>query len=329
MSAALPAESWAGLREWVTEAVEELLEPGDERVALADALSDLDGLDRLEHLDGLSPAERLGRLASVLDVVFSRPAGNHGRFGVGPVVGSLQAIAGANSELLFVLGCREGELPGPQGDDPLLPRSEREQVPSLAGGERADERGRRHLLWAVLGATRPAASFARIDVRAGRAAYPSRWAVELFGGRPTDVPSFAGSIRQVAEGMAAADVTDFELASLVAAGGAPWRTFLEQVDRDYGRRRRSALERRAGGLNPYAGYVPETGTAEDAWAYPMSATGLEAFACCPFRFFVERKLGVKRLEQPERLVTIDARDRGTMMHAVLEQFFGALAFRSP
>jgi RecB family exonuclease len=320
-SAAARADSWAALRRWTDDALEELLEPDEQRRTIADALSDLDALDALEPLGGFSPSERLRRLAAALDVALDRPAGERGRFGAGPAVGSLRAVAGTSSDLLIVLGCREGDLPGPRRDDPLLPRSERDQVASLAEREQADEAGRRHLVWALSAAARSSASFARIDVRVGRAAYPSRWAVELFDGRPTDVPSFAGSIRQVVDGMAASDAADFELASLVATSSSESPSFLELLDDDYRRRRQSAVDRRAGGLNPYAGYVPAAGAAEDAWAYPLSATGLESFAACPFRFFVDRKLGVSKLEQPERLVVIDARERGTLMHAVLEGFF--------
>ncbi|MGC9960317.1 MAG: PD-(D/E)XK nuclease family protein [Acidimicrobiales bacterium] len=321
VSAAARADSWAALRRWTDDALEELLEPGEQRTTIADAVSDLDALDALEPLGRFSASERLRRLAVALDVALDRPAGDRGRFGAGPAVGSLRAVAGTSSDLLIVLGCREGDLPAPRRDDPLLPRSERDQVASLAEREQADEAGRRHLLWALSASARSSASFARIDVRVGRAAYPSRWAAELFDGRLTDVPSFAGSIRQVVDGMAASDAADFELASLLAISSSEAPSFLELLDGDYRRRRQAALDRRAGGLNPYAGYVPAAGLAEDAWVHPLSATGLETFAACPFRFFVDRKLGVSKLEQPERLVVIDARERGTLMHAVLEGFF--------
>ncbi|MGD0592521.1 MAG: PD-(D/E)XK nuclease family protein [Acidimicrobiales bacterium] len=323
-SAAVSAQSWAALRDWSDTALEEVLEPGDDRTTLAEALSDLALLDRIDPLGQLPPSERLRRFAGALEVAFERPAGDRGRYGIGPVVGPLSAVAGASSDLVLVLGCREGELPARQLDDPLVPRTERERVEALAQRERVEESARRHLVSVLCAATCSQASFARIDVRAGRAVYPSRWTAELFAGRPIEVPSFAGSIRRVRDGTsAAADLTDFELASLSDGASRASPDWLELLDEDYRRRFASLAHRRQGGLNPYAGYVPATGSVEDSWSDPLSATGLEAFAKCPFQFFVDRKLGVRKLEKPERLVMIDPRDRGTLMHEVLEGFFGA------
>jgi RecB family exonuclease len=319
-SSAAAAKSWRALQAWSEQALQELLDPGEDRTALAEALDDLDGLDGLEPLDALPSSERVRRFALALQVALERPAGDRGRFGVGPTVASLHAVAGLSSDLLLLLGCREGDLPARQRDDPLVPRAERERFEVLAEAEGGEETARRHLVWAASGAARSQASYARIDVRAGRAVHPSPWIAERFGGETTEVHSFAASLRRVADGVAAADVTDFELGSLLFAAAAP--TWLEALDDDYGRRRDSLRRRRLGGLNPFAGFVPASGAAEDAWSDALSATGLESFATCPFRFFVDRKLGVNRLEAPERLVMIDARDRGTMMHAVLEGFFG-------
>jgi CRISPR/Cas system-associated exonuclease Cas4 (RecB family) len=165
-------------------------------------------------------------------------------------------------------------------------------------------------------------SFARIDVRAGRMVYPSRWASELFDGGRADVPSFAGSLRRVSDGLVpAADATDFELASMSEASARRSAQWLDRLDPDYGRRRASLVGRRSDGLNPFAGYVPASGQGPDEWSAVMSATSLESFAKCPFRYFLEKKLLVSVLDAPEQLIQIDARVRGTMMHEVLEGYF--------
>jgi RecB family exonuclease len=322
-TAAASAESWEALGAWAEAALEELLEPSDDRAALAEALGELGLLDQIDPIANLSPSERLRRFGLVIDVAFDRPAGDRGRFGVGPVVGPLSAVAGASADLLLVLGCREGELPGPEHDDPLVSRTERAGIESLAQKEPADEVARRHLVSLLAAAESSSGSFSRVDVRAGRVVYPSRWTSELFAGRLTEIPSFTGSIRRVTEGVASpADVTDLELASLPAEVARRSPTWLEILDVDYRRRRAAGLRRREGGLSPFAGYVPETGLDSDAGSIPLSATGLEDFAACPFRFFVKRNLHVRVVEAPERLVTIDPRDRGTLMHEVLEGFFG-------
>jgi ATP-dependent helicase/nuclease subunit B len=321
-SGAAAASSWRALHSWADTALAELFEPGDDSEALAHALGDLDALDGLEPLGFLPPAERLRRFTVALEVLFEGPSGDRGKFGVGPTVAPLSAVAGVRSDLLLVLGCREGELPCRPADDPLVPRFEREQIEGLAPPERSDERTRRHLASLLVASDAAQASFARIDVRAGRLAYPSRWTGELFGARATEVPSFAGSVRRVADGtVPAADSTDFELASLVGSASRRPPTWLDRLYPDYSRCRESQSQRRNGGLSPFAGYVPAAAGGPDAWSETFSATSLQSFAECPFRFFLQRKLGVSVLDAPERLVQLEARERGTLMHAVLEGFF--------
>lgn len=320
-SGASAASAWAELSAWAAGAVGDLLEPSDDARLLDEALASLETLDEIEPLADRSPTERLGRFGSALGTALELDVGGAGRFGTGPAVGTLSALAGVSADLLIVLGCREGDLPGREPEDPLVPRTERQAFAPPSGTERADERARRHLLWCLSGSSTSQASFARVDVRAGRRAYPSRWSAELFTGKIAEVTSFAGSLRRAAAGATPADLTDFELVSLSAlAEGAA--SFLEAIDGDYGRRRRAAFGRRPDGLSPYGGYVPAAAGDEEAWREPLSATGLETFANCPFRFFLERRLGVRRLDPPERVVVMDPRDRGTLMHEVLERFFG-------
>jgi RecB family exonuclease len=167
-------------------------------------------------------------------------------------------------------------------------------------------------------------SYARIDVRAGRSVYPSRWTEELFDGRLVEIPSFAGSLRRVAEGEAAADCADFELASLIQGLTGRSLSWLGELDPEYARRRVAMSQRTEPGLSRFAGYVGSASAESDVWDHVQSATTLQSFAKCPFQFFVGRRLGVEHLEAPERLLVIDARDRGTLMHDVLEAFFRPL-----
>ncbi len=51
-----------------------------------------------------------------------------------------------------------------------------------------------------------------------------------------------------------------------------------------------------------------------------SPTGLEQYAICPFRFFLGKVLGVRELEDPAVQETIDPRDRGSLVHEVMEAF---------
>jgi ATP-dependent helicase/DNAse subunit B len=54
--------------------------------------------------------------------------------------------------------------------------------------------------------------------------------------------------------------------------------------------------------------------------YVFSPSALEAYAACPQRFFMSRVLRVRRVEEPERTVRINALHRGSLIHRILERF---------
>ncbi len=77
-------------------------------------------------------------------------------------------------------------------------------------------------------------------------------------------------------------------------------------------------------LTAYDGVLGEAaraGLADRAGlAGPLSPSSLENYAACPYRFFLDRVLRLKPVEDPERLERIDAREKGTLVHRVLERF---------
>ena len=50
----------------------------------------------------------------------------------------------------------------------------------------------------------------------------------------------------------------------------------------------------------------------------LSATALERYAACPYRFFLANILGLRAVDEPEEGGELSALDRGTLMHAILE-----------
>ncbi len=50
----------------------------------------------------------------------------------------------------------------------------------------------------------------------------------------------------------------------------------------------------------------------------ISTTAVESWLGCPFRYFGERVLGVEELDEPESKHSLDPRERGTLLHKVLE-----------
>ena len=80
-----------------------------------------------------------------------------------------------------------------------------------------------------------------------------------------------------------------------------------------------------GTLTPFDGVFadPDAIAALGDWfdeTAPLSPSVLETYALCPYRFFLERLLRVKRLEEPETIIELDALTRGKVIHEVLETF---------
>jgi ATP-dependent helicase/DNAse subunit B len=57
----------------------------------------------------------------------------------------------------------------------------------------------------------------------------------------------------------------------------------------------------------------------------ISATSLEDFTFCPFFYFQKHVLGLDPWEEPERAMSIDPFDLGSLYHEILEEFFKRMA----
>jgi RecB family exonuclease len=53
----------------------------------------------------------------------------------------------------------------------------------------------------------------------------------------------------------------------------------------------------------------------------LSASTLEMYARCPFRYFLSTVLGLNEVEEPEQILTLQPRDRGALLHRILHDFF--------
>lgn len=312
--------------------------PDDEQEAserIDDALSRLAALDDLEP----NPTPEVFRraLAAELDV----RRGRHGRFGHGVVYGPLSGAVGQDLDAVFIVGMAEGSCPAPRRDEALLPDSVRllagpGQLPLRAA---ALEDQHRWFL-AALAAAPPERRwllYPRGDLRGGRSRLPSRWLLDTASARAgravysSDfagldaavvevVPSFAAGLLQMAS-PASPDERDLaSVAAHVAAGGvagqhpasAPVRRGLEALQA----RRSSRFTIWDGNLA--SSDVPSP-TDE---GQVVSPTRLERWAACGFRYLLADVLGLADRDEPERLVELRAVDRGSLVHEVLERFFG-------
>ncbi|MHB8245418.1 MAG: PD-(D/E)XK nuclease family protein [Acidimicrobiales bacterium] len=338
------SRGWDEVAAWAVKAAEYVAEEGEERDRLVDALSELGQLEGLEPLAfplavpdepaGQRPLGTLGadhferQLRSAFGAVLNRPAQQKGRFGVGPVVGSITALAGIQTDLLILLGAGEGSLPARTPDDPLVTEIERDAVRALSERERTEDRDRRTTLTLLAGAAVSIVTYPRVSRGASRPAYPSRWlSGDLFTGTPNEVASYSAGIASVAAGhLAPADQSDLELA-LVSAGlsrGDALEDLPVKEIGDIATRLAAERERTAGGLSRFGGRIGSQ-PAPDVFAEVMSATRMEALATCPLQFMFDRLVKVEILQAPDRRQTIAPMDRGKLIHGVLEDFVRATA----
>jgi hypothetical protein len=186
---------------------------------------------------------------------------------------------------------------------------------------------------------------ARGDLRGGRSRLPSRWALDSAAhlvGRPVRstelealgppvvevVASHATGVRRAA---VAASLLDHDLAAVhahVDAGGDPRHH--PAVDHRVRRGLDAQLARRSSRFTEWdgnlAGLPVRSPARDDAL---LSATGLERWAACGFRYLLASVLGLEARDDPERIVELSPLDRGSLVHTVLERFVQEVVDHGP
>ncbi len=182
----------------------------------------------------------------------------------------------------------------------------------------------------------------RADRRAGRAARPAPWllesarhlagrvvlASELDPGHPTarDAPwlevvaSFEAGL---ADAPTAGSLQEHHLQSLLgwkSAGLSLVRHPLALAEPALrtGFTALGARGRRS--LGPWEGVIGARAGLTLGSDRALSATSLEQWAQCPFKYFLSRVLRVEELERPEARERLAGTDRGTLIHDVLQEF---------
>jgi RecB family exonuclease len=300
-----------------------------------------DELGRLAELDELDPAPDLARFRRALDQALSRPAPSTSRFGRGVLVGPVEAVAGLDLDVVVVVGMVEGIFPMHRRDDVLLPDAVRTAVaPGLPRRAVPTAEARRRYLAALAAAPERVVSFARADPRRGRVQRPSRWLLDSVAalegkGRTVysrhlpelgevpgfrTIPSWTAAVADLLEPISPADR---DLRSLSA-----WFRRYDRLDdhplaHDDPVLRRGLLvrhERRRPGFTRFDGDTSRVAPGPANADVPSSPTRLEQYATCPRRYLVGQVLGVRVLERPEQIERLSPRDRGSLVHAVLERF---------
>lgn len=303
---------------------------GVERAAYDAVLSAIDTLAKLDEAEGVPPTYDLVRhaLARELD----RPIPSGTTLGRGITVSSMRDVAGADLDLLIVLGMTEDSFPPRLREHPILRDADRQTIPGLATVADRRRSERRDFLAATAAAHTVVLSCPRADTRAQRALHPAPWFMEtvtrLNNGDPvasSDLwtlerpwlsrhDSFESALRQTPTPVS---MSEYDL-QLALAGHSD---LIAAIDTRYARGREAAAARRDGNFGEWTGHVgalgePLRGLVDQR----LSASSLQTYATCPLQFWLDRVLGVRDLDDPAEDDTIDAATKGSLVHEVLERF---------
>lgn len=283
--------------------------------------------DRLLAARGRSPGERQGRV----------------------LVAPIGRARGLAFEVVAIPGLSEGAFRSGLREDPILPdRLRREFGADLATGPDRLEGVRLRLSLAVGAAVRRLVlSYSSLDVVEGRPQVPSYYFAEALraalGRTPTldEIADLAGRESAVRRGLRAPkrpewalDRREFDLASISRAlspeeddpGGGrrdgPGAAAYLLRDERLAAALRQEYMRDSRAWQPADGFLrpgPEAAAAlgrHRPTARAYSATGLEAYAKCPYRFYLKNIVRLRPVERPAPLTQVDALTRGSLVHEV-------------
>jgi hypothetical protein len=317
--------------------------PEDEQVAfdrVEDALARLAALDTLEPKP--SPEVFRRALGAELDV----RRGRAGRYGEGVTYGPLSSAVGQDLDAVFVLGLAEGTLPVPRRDDALLPDAARALVPGELPLRSQGLHDQHRWLLAALAAApadRRVLLHPRGDLRGGRTRLPSRWLLptasalagctvystefDQLGAPVVDVvPSFAAGVRSAPVPASRAERDLAAVARFTEAGGD---AVAHPATAAAGRGLHAQTSRRSPQLTRWDGNLAGCDVPTPASGEVLSATRLERWASCGFRYFLGDVLQLGERDDPERVIELSRTDRGSLIHQVLERFFAQVLADGP
>jgi RecB family exonuclease len=315
--------------------------PLDERRAAERVEVALQRLAALDRVEGPVPLDVFTRtLALELD----NDLGRVGRLGAGVLVGPISMGVGLDIDVAVVVGLAEGTFPVATRDDSLLPDDERVATDGALALRRAGlDRQHRQLLAVLAAAHQHVLGVPRGDLRRSTERVPSRWVLDVassLAGRrwwtedllAADVPwvrqiaSFSGGLSHL---VVPATAQEHRLRSLLAAGPSGPAALAGATDDPVVAAGAQVVDgRRSTGFTRFDGNV-STASVASPTASVASATRLEAWATCPFDYFVQHVLGVRAVENPEDALQLSPLARGELVHRALELFVTDVLARPP
>ena len=342
-------QPWSEFAGWALEMLRKFAHrpqqwPDTNRLSLErvrETIGDMRGLDTIEQGTGLAAFRQM------LDDMLGASADILGKLGKGVFAAPLKTAQCMDFDSVYILGMAEGAFPPASPDDAVLPDSVRasldmEEALPLRSERRTEER--RLFLEALASGRRRILSYCRATAANERSQYASPWfvaaasalngstlstsALEKMGSRPwlTVVQSPRHGLK-LAEDTCFADESDYQLGSLARwrDTGRPARDHFLNPPGSLGRRILDMEDARNSSRftvwdGNLAGASQASRRLSIADGAAFSATRLERWADCPFKYFLENILNIAVLDPPEELLEIDPMERGSLLHRVLERF---------
>jgi ATP-dependent helicase/nuclease subunit B len=244
---------------------------------------------------------------------------------------------GLSFSLVAIPGLVERSFPPPPRQDPILLDTEREALTAelnvfLRTRERQalDEQFTfRHALGAAEGTL--VLSYPRLDSATGQVRVASHFLLrvaEVLRGRLMDYEAFEKVVERIPigrldPGPMRLTPGEWDIAATAQAVAGSDGSDLVSLPGFAGIVRGARVEAARWGEYTFTQY---DGMLHVPVAPPdlMAPTQLETYATCPFRFFGQKVLGVREIDEPESVETLSALDRGSILHDILEKFMSGL-----
>ena len=307
-------------------------------------------LNELEPMSDIGPVELeevIGVLNDRLRFLRREPARRrYGRV----FVGSIQEARGRVFQVVFLPGLAEGVFPQKQFEDPLLLDAARRQI-ALELRTRDDARDEERLLLRTAAASaklRLVVSYPSMDLAQGKARVPSFYALEVARAVEGRVPALrafeTGTRKRAGVKLAwpapeapadAIDETEFDLAWFEGhrgiEGGAAYLKSNPHLARSLRARfaRWELKWQSADGLVNIDTPAREILNAHRLDRRSYSASSLQQFASCPYRFYLHAIAQLRQKEDKAGIEQMDPLTRGALFHETQFQFFQAVMKKQP
>ena len=314
--------------------VDAYMEPAEP--AMSAVMTQIEQLGTIDKILGASfgLADFVAALRANLDATYHR----EGQLGEGILVADYRIAAGLSYRHVVLCGAYEGVFPAAVPQEPLVEDMYWSQLrqhghPFLEDGQLRSEHNRLAAERAVATATERLTWTAPLQASgAGREHYPSQFMLAAARRHEASLASASNLrrapaslwLRRPPSPLAAmltgqpVDLSEARLRGAVLARRdnltLPSAHTLRRPLDLLGLRKSNVFSEFDGNLSSLPGddLVPQRG---------VSPTSLEYYAACGMRYYLQSVLRLRPPEEPEDRDTIDPRDKGTLVHEVLDDFF--------